>query len=74
MRPQTWSVFLNQHKSDLTYTSTTQVGHTGVFDAAVEAITATDKAVGTIFDGARKHGYVLLITADHGTRSRCATP
>lgn len=42
------------------------VGHTGIYDAAVEAITATDKAVGTIYDAARKHGYVLLVTADHG--------
>ena len=42
------------------------VGHTGVFDAAVEAITATDKAVGTVYEACEKAGYVLLITADHG--------
>jgi arylsulfatase A-like enzyme len=37
-----------------------------VYDAAVEAITETDKAVGTIYKAAEKNGYVLLITADHG--------
>lgn len=42
------------------------VGHTGVYDAAVEAITATDKAVGTVYDACVEAGYVLLITADHG--------
>ncbi|KAF4610634.1 hypothetical protein D9613_007333 [Agrocybe pediades] len=50
------------------------VGHTGVYDAAVEAVTATDKAVGTIYDAARKHGYVLLITADHGNAEQMLDP
>ena len=43
-----------------------QVGHTGIFDAAVEAVTETDKAVGTIYKAAQEAGYILLITADHG--------
>ena len=43
-----------------------QVGHTGVLDAAIEAITATDKAVGTIYEACEEAGYILLITADHG--------
>ncbi|KAJ7675800.1 putative 2,3-bisphosphoglycerate-independent phosphoglycerate mutase, partial [Mycena polygramma] len=42
------------------------VGHTGQFDAAVKAITATDVAVGTVYAACRAAGYVLLITADHG--------
>ena len=42
------------------------VGHTGVYEAAVEAITATDKAVGTVYDACVEAGYVLLVTADHG--------
>ncbi|KAJ7079925.1 phosphoglycerate mutase [Mycena crocata] len=42
------------------------VGHTGVFDAAVKAITATDAAVGTVYDACQKAGYALLVTADHG--------
>ena len=42
------------------------VGHTGVYDATVKAVTATDKAAGTIYDACEKAGYVLMITADHG--------
>jgi 2,3-bisphosphoglycerate-independent phosphoglycerate mutase len=51
-----------------------KVGHTGIYDAAVEAVTATDKAVGTIYDAAYKHGYVLLITADHGNAEQMKDP
>lgn len=43
-----------------------KVGHTGKYDAAVEAISETDEAVGTIAKAAKEAGYVLAITADHG--------
>ena len=43
-----------------------QVGHTGIFDAAVEAITHTDAAVGTVYAACQEAGYTLLVTADHG--------
>ncbi|KAJ3993598.1 PGM protein [Lentinula boryana] len=42
------------------------VGHTGVFDAAVEAVSGTDEAVGVIYEACMEKGYVLVITADHG--------
>ncbi|KAF5352597.1 hypothetical protein D9756_006332 [Leucocoprinus leucothites] len=42
------------------------VGHTGVYEAAVEAVTATDKAVGIVYEAAQEAGYILMITADHG--------
>ncbi|KAH9973369.1 cofactor-independent phosphoglycerate mutase [Lactifluus volemus] len=42
------------------------VGHTGIFEAAVEAITHTDAAVGTVYDACQEAGYTLIITADHG--------
>merc|ERR1712225_163235 len=42
------------------------VGHTGVYEAAVEAITATDKAVKTVYEACKEAGYVLMVTADHG--------
>ncbi|KAH9169095.1 phosphoglycerate mutase [Lactarius sanguifluus] len=44
------------------------VGHTGIFDAAVEAITHTDAAVGT------EAGYTLLVTADHGNAEQMVNP
>uniref|UniRef100_T1IME7 phosphoglycerate mutase (2,3-diphosphoglycerate-independent) n=1 Tax=Strigamia maritima TaxID=126957 RepID=T1IME7_STRMM len=42
------------------------VGHTGKYDKAVIAVEATDKAVGMVKEACDKHGYTLLVTADHG--------
>lgn len=42
------------------------VGHTGKYEAAVKAVTATDEAIGSVLDACNKHNYVLLVTADHG--------
>ncbi|KAF8688920.1 phosphoglycerate mutase, partial [Rhizoctonia solani] len=50
------------------------VGHTGVYEAAVQAITATDKAVKTVYDACQKAGYVLAITADHGNAEQMINP
>ncbi|UYV61358.1 hypothetical protein LAZ67_1004547 [Cordylochernes scorpioides] len=46
------------------------VGHTGVYDAAVLGVEATDKAIGIIADACEKNGYTLLITADHGNAEK----
>ncbi|KAL1739619.1 2,3-bisphosphoglycerate-independent phosphoglycerate mutase domain protein [Schizophyllum fasciatum] len=50
------------------------VGHTGVYDAAVKAISATDKAVKTVYDACQAAGYVLLVTADHGNAEQMLNP
>ncbi len=42
------------------------VGHTGVFDAAVEAVETVDRCVGEILEAGKQVGYCFLITADHG--------
>lgn len=42
------------------------VGHTGVYEAAIEACTATDKAIGVVYEACKKHGYIFFLTADHG--------
>ncbi|MDY6778531.1 MAG: 2,3-bisphosphoglycerate-independent phosphoglycerate mutase [Candidatus Nanohaloarchaea archaeon] len=42
------------------------VGHTGDFDAAVEATEVVDDCVERIHDACREHGYTLFLTADHG--------
>ncbi|KAJ9201925.1 hypothetical protein DTO166G4_4579 [Paecilomyces variotii] len=42
------------------------VGHTGVYEAAIQGVAATDKAIGVIYEACKKNGYVLFITADHG--------
>ncbi|MBR4270564.1 MAG: 2,3-bisphosphoglycerate-independent phosphoglycerate mutase [Clostridia bacterium] len=42
------------------------VGHTGNFEACVQALEYVDKALEKIVFGALKNSYVCLITADHG--------
>ncbi|RQM07556.1 hypothetical protein DH86_00002024 [Scytalidium sp. 3C] len=42
------------------------VGHTGVYEAALIGVEATDKAIGEIYETCKKEGYILFITADHG--------
>lgn len=42
------------------------VGHTGVFDAAVDAVEAVDKCVGSLYDAVMENGGTLFVTADHG--------
>lgn len=46
------------------------VGHTGNYEAAVKAVTATDEAIGMVLDACNKHGYVMLVTADHGNAGK----
>ncbi|WWC85795.1 2,3-bisphosphoglycerate-independent phosphoglycerate mutase [Kwoniella dendrophila CBS 6074] len=50
------------------------VGHTGDYEAAVKAITATDKAVKTVYDACEEAGYVLCVTADHGNAEQMLDP
>ena len=42
------------------------VGHTGVYEAAIEGVAATDKAIGQILETCKKEDYVLFVTSDHG--------
>ncbi|KAJ1565332.1 hypothetical protein HK405_012598, partial [Cladochytrium tenue] len=46
------------------------VGHTGILNAAVHAVTATDHAIGVILRACQENGYVLFITADHGNAEK----
>ncbi|CAN5198853.1 2,3-bisphosphoglycerate-independent phosphoglycerate mutase [soil metagenome] len=50
------------------------VGHTGVIEAALKALTATDEAVGRIVDAALAAGGAALITADHGNAEEMLFP
>ncbi len=42
------------------------VGHTGVIDAAVDAVEAVDRCLGQVVEAVQETGGVLLVTADHG--------
>lgn len=42
------------------------VGHTGVYEAAIKGVEATDKGIGEIYETCKKENYLLFITSDHG--------
>ncbi|KAK3836384.1 MAG: 2,3-bisphosphoglycerate-independent phosphoglycerate mutase [Linnemannia elongata] len=46
------------------------VGHTGVYEAAIKGVEATDAAIGTIYEACVKHNYILFVTADHGNAEK----
>ena len=50
----------------LNYANADMVGHTGVFEAAVEAVETVDKCVEELVKAGIEKGYSFLITADHG--------
>ena len=50
------------------------VGHTGVFEAALRAMKATDDAVGIVVDATLAAGGCVLLTADHGNVEEMAFP
>ncbi len=50
----------------LNYANCDMVGHTGIYEAAIKAVEAVDECVGKTVRQAKKSGYNILITADHG--------
>ena len=62
----------------LNFANPDMVGHTGVFEAAVKAVEAVDKAVHLVVDTALAAGYGISIIADHGNadcmRNQDGTP
>ena len=50
------------------------VGHTGIFDAAKQAVEAVDTCVGRMVDAILAKGGVALITADHGNADKMCEP
>ena len=49
------------------------VGHTGVYEAAIEGVAATDKAIGKVYETCKQEGYVLFVTSDHGNAEEMLT-
>ncbi|XP_037279932.2 2,3-bisphosphoglycerate-independent phosphoglycerate mutase [Rhipicephalus microplus] len=49
------------------------VGHTGVYEAALKAVAATDVGIGRIMEACAMNNYVLLVTADHGNAEMMMT-
>ncbi len=50
------------------------VGHTGVYEATIRGVEASDTALGVVIDALAKRGGVALITADHGNAEFMADP
>lgn len=48
------------------YSNADMIGHTGNYSATITALEFLDKCVEKLLESARKHGYFVLITADHG--------
>lgn len=68
---------INSDKYDviiLNYANCDMVGHTGVFDAAVQAVEAVDTCVGRMVEAILAKGGAALITADHGNADKMMEP
>ena len=50
----------------LNFANPDMVGHTGVFESIIKACETTDKYASEVSESALKHGYELIIIADHG--------
>ena len=50
----------------LNFANCDMVGHTGVYEAALKAVSTVDECVGKVVEATSKMGGVSLITADHG--------
>ncbi|VBB07631.1 bpg-independent pgam n-terminus (ipgm n) [Lucifera butyrica] len=58
----------------LNYANGDMVGHTGVMEAAVKAVTVVDQCVGRFVDAMRSMGGITCITADHGNAEVMVDP
>jgi 2,3-bisphosphoglycerate-independent phosphoglycerate mutase len=54
----------------LNYANCDMVGHTGIFDAAVQAVETVDTCVGRVIDAVLKVDGSAIITADHGNAEK----
>lgn len=61
------AIFVNFSNPDM-------IGHTGDYLATVKALEFLDACVKKVVDAAQKHGYFVLITADHGNAEEMRTP
>ena len=50
----------------LNFANGDMVGHTGVYPAICKAVETVDSCVKKVVEAAVAHGYVVLLTADHG--------
>jgi len=58
----------------LNFANGDMVGHTGVWDAIIQAVEAVDDCVQDVVETARANGYSALIIADHGNADYAINP
>lgn len=58
----------------LNFANCDMVGHTGFFDAAVQAVETVDTCVGQVAGAVLEQGGIVLITADHGNAEQMIDP
>jgi 2,3-bisphosphoglycerate-independent phosphoglycerate mutase len=58
----------------LNFANPDMVGHTGVLEAAIKACEVVDQCTEAVVKVADEHGYICLITADHGNADRMKNP
>ncbi len=56
------------------FANTDMVGHTGILEAAIKAVSTVDACLGRLDAAIRKAGGVMLITADHGNAEQMSDP
>lgn len=58
----------------LNFANPDMVGHTGVFDAIVQAVEVTDECARQVVEAGRANGYSFVIIADHGNADKALNP
>lgn len=58
----------------MNYANPDMVGHTGVLEAAVQAIKAVDECLGRVVGAVQAAGGITLVTADHGNAETMCEP
>jgi 2,3-bisphosphoglycerate-independent phosphoglycerate mutase len=58
----------------INYANPDMVGHTGDYDAAVEACEVVDDCAGRLVEALRDEGAEVIVTADHGNAEEMGTP
>ncbi len=56
----------------INYANCDMVGHSGIMKAAINAVETVDKCLSRVVPVAQKHGFVPLITSDHGNADKMA--
>jgi 2,3-bisphosphoglycerate-independent phosphoglycerate mutase len=56
----------------LNFANADMVGHTGMLKPTIKAIEAVDACLGKVVSAARKQGYSVIVTADHGNAEEMA--